>query len=81
MANRVDETFEARQRLLRRCLDKLTDHQHRSCVRLRYFTGSSLEKIAADTGKQINAIKQVLFRAGQSLIDCIQAGLAEEAVP
>ena len=78
VASRVDETFETRQRLLRDCLEKLTDHQ-RGCIRLRYYAGSSFEKMAAETGKQVNAIKQVLFRARRALIDCVRAGLARES--
>ncbi len=78
VASETDETFEARQRLLRRCLEKLNEYQ-RGFIRRRYAAGSSLEMIARQTGKQVNAVKQVLFRARRDLIDCIKAGLMEEA--
>lgn len=78
VASKMDETFETRQRLLRVCLEKLTDHQ-RGCIRLRYFAGSSFQAIAAETGKQVNAIKQVLFRARRALVDCVRAGMAKES--
>ncbi len=78
VAIKVDETFERRRRLLRECLEKLTEHQ-RGCIRLRYYADSSFETIASQTGKNVNAIKQVLFRARQALIDCVRARLAEEA--
>jgi len=77
-ACRVDETFESRQRLLRRCLEKLSDHQ-RGFIRRRYRAGSSLQRIASETGKKENAVKQILFRARRALMECVRAGLANEA--
>ncbi|QDU75846.1 ECF RNA polymerase sigma factor SigL [Bremerella volcania] len=67
-----DDTFEARQRLLRECLEKLTD-RHREFIRRRYQLGATLEKIALDTGTSVNAVKQLLFRARNALYRCVHA--------
>ena len=77
-ASRIDENFERRHRLLRRCLDRLNDHQ-RGFIRRRYEAGATLGTIADETGKQVNAVKQILFRARRTLINCVNAGLSEDA--
>ncbi|KAA1260249.1 ECF RNA polymerase sigma factor SigK [Rubripirellula obstinata] len=73
-----DETFEIRQRLLRHCLEKLTEHQ-RQFVRLRYSKGLKLDAIATETDRNVNAVKQILFRARAALMACVSDCLPEEA--
>lgn len=77
VAERVDGNFECRRRLLQRCIEKLSSNQ-RIFVRRRYSDGSSLDGMAAESGKNVSAVKQILYRARQSLIDCVNAGLAKE---
>lgn len=78
VASSQDEIFERKHRLLRQCLEKLNERQ-RGCIRHRYQAGSTLETIAADTEMNINAVKQLLFRARNSLHRCISNGLGIEA--
>jgi len=67
-----DETFERRQRLMRKCLEELNDRQ-RDLIRRRYSVGANVAKIASDVGSSANAIKQALFRARRNLIECVNA--------
>lgn len=74
LSGQMDDTFEKRQRLLRRCLDRLNGRQ-RSCVQQRYESGASLDSIASAMGIRANAVKQLLFRARNALHRCVQSQL------
>ena len=65
-----DETFEARQKLLTGCLEKLAP-PHREMLRRRYAEGTPLGSIAKDRGMTPNAVMQALFRIRQSLMTCV----------
>jgi len=65
-----DETYEARQRCLTECLEKLAE-SHRDLLRRRYAENQSLREIAADRGTTPNAVNQALFRIRRSLIACV----------
>ncbi|MEK6237905.1 MAG: sigma-70 family RNA polymerase sigma factor [Planctomycetales bacterium] len=70
------ETMEERQQLLRECLGTLND-RHRDLIRARYQDGFTLASVAAAMNRTTNAIKQALFRARASLIDCVRAKMGE----
>lgn len=69
-ARDADETFEARQKLLTGCLEKLT-LPHRELIRRRYAEGTPLKSIAEEHGMTANAVMQSLFRIRQSLMHCV----------
>lgn len=72
-----DESSEAKHRLLRGCLDKLNARQ-RDCIRRRYEAGATIESISAQMQMKSNAVKQLLFRARNSLHRCIGKRLESE---
>jgi len=69
-ARDADETFDARQKLVTGCLEKLQP-AHREMVRRRYAANMPLQVIAADRGMTANAVMQALFRIRQSLMQCV----------
>jgi RNA polymerase sigma-70 factor (ECF subfamily) len=69
-ARDADETFDARQKLLTGCLEKLAP-PHREMVRRRYAEGTDLRSIASERGMTANAVMQALFRIRQSLMSCV----------
>lgn len=76
VANQSDQTFQARQRLIQDCIQKLSTSQ-RDVIQRRYRNGATLESIAQETEKKVNAVKQLLFRARENLVQCVKKGLAE----
>ena len=76
-ASQADDTFEDRQRVLRQCLEKLSSNQ-KTCIRSRYHGGSTLQEIASQTNKKVNAIKQILFRARRNLLECVNSRIRQE---
>ncbi|TWT78908.1 ECF RNA polymerase sigma factor SigL [Planctomycetes bacterium CA13] len=72
VASQCDDTFEHRQKLMRRCLEKLNDRQ-REYINRRYSCGATVAKIADEMGNSVGAVKQILFRARVSLIQCVNA--------
>ncbi len=76
-ATQSSETFEDRQRMMRRCLEKLNQRQ-REFIRRRYDVGSTLDSIAAETEMTVNAVKQLLFRARTTLTECINRGVQRD---
>ncbi len=66
------ELEEVRKRkLLHICLGKLPEKQ-RVAVEEFYLEGKSLEALGRETNRKANAIAQVLHRARQNLIHCVQ---------
>jgi RNA polymerase sigma-70 factor (ECF subfamily) len=72
-AREADENFEARQKLLDGCLEKLGEPQ-RDLIRRRYALGESLQSIAERRRMSANAVTQALFRLRQSLMQCVARG-------
>lgn len=71
------EALERQQAALRTCLRRLPDRQ-RDIVRRRYTEGASIKAVAEQLGIAASAIKQTLFRARCSLIDCVRFRLKEQ---
>jgi RNA polymerase sigma-70 factor (ECF subfamily) len=71
------EVLEQQQAALRTCLQKLPDRQ-RDIVRRRYSEGASIKAVADQLGLAASAIKQTLFRARCSLIDCVKFRMKEQ---
>ncbi|PQO26491.1 sigma-70 family RNA polymerase sigma factor [Blastopirellula marina] len=78
IATESDQTYQARQQLVRSCIEKLNERQ-RTAVERRYRRGATLETIAEETARTVNAVKQTLFRARENLIRCVHKGLSENA--
>ncbi|QDT37866.1 sigma-70 family RNA polymerase sigma factor [Stratiformator vulcanicus] len=68
----ADDSFDDRRERLEDCLRRLPDQQ-RELVLKRYLEGVSVHDLAAETERTANAISQLLFRARQNLIECLQA--------
>lgn len=77
IAEKADETFVGRQRILNDCLGKLGD-RHRDLIRRKYSVGASLSQIAEDVGKTEGAIKQALFRVRTILSECVAIAMGRE---
>tara|TARA_R110000850_G_scaffold86746_9_gene186677 strand:- start:872 stop:1459 length:588 start_codon:yes stop_codon:yes gene_type:complete len=60
-----------KRRLLQICLEKLSKRQ-REVVDGFYLQGSSLEQLANEAGRRPNAMAQLLHRARQNLINCVE---------
>ncbi len=75
--SQADEQFETRHRLLRHCLERLPKRQ-RVLIRLRYSLGEQLGSIAQKIDMNVNAVKQDLFRARNSLVRCVETRMIEE---
>lgn len=71
------EEYGTKHRLLRQCLENLSDRQRES-IRRRYHMGATLETIATETQMTVNALKQLLFRARNSLQRCVESKLSVE---
>lgn len=68
--DQVDAVAESRHQALSACLPKLPDRQREVIVR-RYLHGERVEAIAATLGLPANAVSQLLWRARQNLLECI----------
>ncbi len=71
-ASACDEFHEERLAALEECLDDLPDRA-RTAIRLRYSDGLAAEEIGERMNRKPNAVYQILFRARQTLIDCVQS--------
>jgi RNA polymerase sigma-70 factor (ECF subfamily) len=68
-------TLEAAQAdALKSCLESLTAG-HRELVHLRYVRSLKLADLAEQTGRSVNALKQLFFRLRASLAGCIEQRL------
>lgn len=79
-ASRNDELHGRRMEALRDCLGKLPERQ-REAIRRRYLKGFTVAEMAAASGESPNAVSQLLFRARQNLLACLECGQAESPVP
>jgi RNA polymerase sigma-70 factor, ECF subfamily len=71
------EVMEQQQAALQNCLTKFPDRQ-RDIVRRHYFEGASIKVVAEQLGLAAAAIKQTLFRARTSLIECVRFRMKEQ---
>lgn len=74
-----DSAFARRQTYLGGCLAKLSDRQ-REVVELRYFERRSVNAIAEMLEMQPNGVSQLLFRARENLLQCIEQQLGNPAL-
>ncbi len=72
------EQNEPRRRALVGCLQKLP-FDHRELVLRRYGSSSSVNDMAAESGRSPKAISEALRRIRCILLDCIERTLAQEA--
>ena len=77
-ASDSSEVMEEQRDALRACLEKLPDRQ-RDLVRRRYSEGASIKSVAQQIGSVASAVKQTLYRARTSLIDCARHHMREQA--
>ncbi|HWB01470.1 MAG TPA: sigma-70 family RNA polymerase sigma factor [Verrucomicrobiales bacterium] len=66
----VDAAAEARHAALETCLPKLPVRQ-REIVMRRYLNGERVDAIGTALGLPANAVSQILWRARQNLLECI----------
>ncbi|MEM8954430.1 MAG: sigma-70 family RNA polymerase sigma factor [Verrucomicrobiota bacterium] len=65
------DRYEAKSKALAFCLRKLGERQ-RAMVLKRYYHGRTVAELAAETGQRANAVSQLLFRARQALMACVE---------
>ncbi len=75
---RAEET-NPRITALRSCLKNLPEKQ-RFLIEHRYRPGSSVQGMAADSGKSEGAISQSLYRIRAALQQCVEKNLAREGI-
>lgn len=75
LAESHNEFADARHAALRTCLEKLPSAS-RDLVRARYYSGASLQALAAQVSRTVDATRKVLQRARKSLLACIEKALA-----
>lgn len=73
-AERSDDRYRERVEALQGCLEKLPDRQ-RDVVQRRYLEEWSVADLAEDLGDKANAVSQLLFRARQNLVKCMERTL------
>ncbi|MEM6915445.1 MAG: sigma-70 family RNA polymerase sigma factor [Verrucomicrobiota bacterium] len=78
-AEEKESSLDRRQRFLKTCLEKLPERQ-REVVELRYFQGESVQRIADVVGLKPNAVSQLLFRAREGLLRCIESQLGDSHI-
>lgn len=74
---READHLEERSRALALCIEKLPASQ-RDLLRRRYGAGDSIEKIASQAQRTIDAIYRALSRIRHTLHDCVRETLSEE---
>lgn len=70
----IETEAESRQRALAQCVQSLPDG-HQELVHLRYSKSIQLADLADQTGRSVNALKQLFFRLRSSLASCIEQRL------
>jgi RNA polymerase sigma-70 factor, ECF subfamily len=70
-AKEIDESHEQRAIALEKCLE-LMPPRSREAIRLRYADELKVDEMALQLHRNANAIYQILFRARQWLIECVQ---------
>ena len=70
-ARDLDDTYERRVSYLESCLKQLKP-RWRKILKMRYSEGLAVQRLANHIGLSANATSQLLFRARQSLNDCVK---------
>ena len=70
----MEAESDAQQQALRTCMESLS-HGHRELIHLRYSQSIRLADLSEQTGRSVNALKQLFFRLRASLADCIEQRL------
>ena len=73
----IDEQHLERPAALEKCLELLSTRS-RTAIRLRYAEQLNMSDMVRRLGRNTNAVYQILFRAHQSLIECVQKGAATD---
>jgi RNA polymerase sigma-70 factor (ECF subfamily) len=79
-AKMLDDRFEERAIALERCLEQIQSRS-REALRLLYADGLAVTDMAQKMNRTPNAVSQLLFRARQWLIQCVQREIATEIAP
>lgn len=78
-AKEVDERHEERAAALERCLEQMPPRS-REAIRLRYADDLNVSDIAQKLNRNANAVYQILFRARQWLIACVNKDVVNESL-
>lgn len=78
-AREVDEWHEERAAALEKCLERMPDRS-REAIRMRYADELKVSDMAAILERSANAVSQILFRARQWLIACVQKDCVTDTV-
>jgi RNA polymerase sigma-70 factor (ECF subfamily) len=78
-AKEVDERHEERAAALERCLEQMPPRS-REAIRLRYADELNVSDMAEKLHRNANAVYQILFRARQWLIACVNKDVLTETV-
>ncbi|MEO1973334.1 MAG: sigma-70 family RNA polymerase sigma factor [Pirellulaceae bacterium] len=70
----IEAEADSQQQALRHCMESLS-HGHRELIHLRYAKSQRLVDLAEQTGRSVNALKQLFFRLRSSLANCIEQRL------
>lgn len=70
-AKEVDESYEQRAAVLESCLARMSARS-REAIQLRYADEARVSDMAKTLHRNENAVYQILFRARQWLIECVQ---------
>jgi RNA polymerase sigma-70 factor (ECF subfamily) len=70
-AREVDQWHAERSAALEKCLERMPDRS-REAIRLRYADELKVSDMAEILQRSANAVYQILFRARQWLIECVQ---------
>lgn len=76
-ARKMDGDGESRQRALRDCLKSLPE-DHRDLLHCRYALSQKLAEMSQQTGRSVNALKQLFYRLRETLSTCIRQKLQAE---
>jgi RNA polymerase sigma-70 factor (ECF subfamily) len=76
-AKEIDERHEERATALERCLERMPPRP-REAIRLRYAEELRVGDVAERLHRNPNAVYQILFRARQWLIECVQKDVQTE---
>lgn len=74
----IDDAYDERVRCLENCLQQLKP-RWLELLKLRYSEGLPVKRLATQIGLSANATSQILFRARQSLVECVKRKQAKEA--
>lgn len=77
-AESLADTLEARQHHLGKCIERLRE-KDRQLLRDRYFKAGSVETLAQQWGRSVEAIYKALQRVRRQLVECVEQAVAQEA--